>query len=358
MYDDIVLEILSGSIDEVVAECNIACTDTMNAITEALEIYELETISNISSCHGLVLEGDFQYPSVVKKGDNAEKDDSKSGSSSDNQKKTNKKFFTRIAELLKAAVKKIAEIGKTIWEKLKQLWETIKKKLHKLATSKILGGKPWPNGFNIDFKSGFDSIDELQDACQNVGKEMMDKFVGFGEAVKSGDREKMINFAKHNDAFVSGFYTHPRELINEQLKGTKFGKEDNAVNMWIRDAFKYEQKGSDFRMDVVFQTKMAKQVIDAQRSLPITLGLGRDITNTVMGNLRNAADEVDDLATIVETKSLYPTLAPMLRYLSSMMISTSEFGLVTVGQSSKFAIMKYNQVVDHFVSLKILKRAA
>lgn len=359
MTDNIMFELMSDYVDEIIGECHITCTEALNVATEALEIYELESITNIASNYGVLMEDDFQYPAATKKNEDAKDSSSSSGSqqSSEKQKKTTKKFFERIVELLKAAGRKIAEIGKKIWEKLKELWAFLKKKFKQLSTSKLFGGKPWPNGYDINFKTGFDSISELQHACRSVGNEMIDKFVGFGNAIKTGDREKMMNFAKNNQAFVVGFYKHPRELINEQLSGPKFDDKDDSVNAWIREVFKYDQKDSDFRMDVAFQSRMVKQVMDVQGPLTTILDVGQRQTNDSMTMLRKAADKVDQLARDAETKTIYPTMGSVLRGFASMMVSTAEFGLVTTGQSVKFACNKYNQLVDHFVSLKLLRKA-
>lgn len=357
MNDELMLEILDNSIDETIGECHLACTDAIDAITEALEIYEIECIESVRTRLGVV-EEDFQPPGAIPKKDDEKEKSTDNNSNKDNgntaSQKASKGFFSKIAEILKKAAAKIAEIGKKIFNKLSEKAKLLANKIRNLTTSKFLGGKPWPNGFDIDLVAGSKANYKLFEACKRVGKEMENDFIDLGESILSGDRNRMMERAKKNEAFIKGLYNSPIELINEVIEGTKFEKGEDALHKWTLEVFKFDQKDENFRMDIAFQRKMINQLLDMR--LENTANQFANSNNIErMKSLRKNADKMEEIANKVEHKTIYPTIAPVLRQLASMMIKTAEFGLVAPGQVINFSITKHNEILNKFAELGIIR---
>lgn len=336
---DLLFEVLNNAISDSIGQYHQCCTEAIAVSTEALELFELESLVNVHEAAQVLQEG--ESPNSV----------------TDKQKKASRKFLDTIVRVVKAAAGKVVEIGKNIVAKLKQFLQFISKKLKKVVGSKILGGKPWPNGFEIDFTKGNDAIEELCKASQEISYDLIDKMDTFSQYVIDGDQKKTESFLKDpkNHNIVYGEHKHPRDLFNERMK-IKFSDKDNAVNEWCHTAYHFEQHGEDFSMSVALQTKMVYQIIKESVIFNTTLRWAEEDTNVSSTNLRNFADIVEKRADQVENgQGLDPRLGKVLHALSSNMISTSEFSIHVVAATTQFGMSKLSQMISKFTELGLIR---
>ena len=345
---DLYFETLNGAVEESLGYYHQVCADTITASAEALEIFEVENMC-------ILAEAGYARISGSQDGN---QNDNWKGDASEKQKGAAKKLLSKIVEILRKGCAKLADAGKYIVTKLKGMLDALSGKVKKLTQSKALGGKPWPNGFSINFVNGNKELSNLCDTVREVSSTMNKNISDFAMDIVKNDMEKAKKFIENpfNKDLMFGGKKHPRELLNDNGMRVKIPDGDNSIMEWATKVYQFEQHGEDFAMSIGDQMKMMQDILRGLQDYSGILDFTRETAQLSSTNLRKAADTVEKCARVIESgNGVNMKFASGLHSLSSMMVTTSEYGIHSTTAVFNFGVNKINQAINKFIEFGLFK---
>lgn len=339
----LIIESYTEPIRQVAIEYNILCTDFVENVTNALEIYEcaclLERFEVVSE-GGLVVTNSHNSSSNTSGDEN--KEQSSNNNSTPLNKEHRKKFFDKIIEFVKKMIDKLKKIAGIIFDKVKKFLNILKS-LNNAAGHVLVGKKPkvFKNGFTIDIQKGAERFTDFVKGYDDLSDYIEDFFHEFMKVYRDDDMFRGFAKRRQKDIIELGSGT-TRGKINEFMNSDIDIGDD--ITEWVEKIFEYKFMGENFIPSPQQCSDMANSIVKAQntdiqqwqRSL---LNGGISTFETLRNDLTRLKDAETDT-----------TRTSTLGKLVNIIANYSNIGVSILSTFLDFYIQKSNTLVNYLVS--------